>query len=401
MRILFVAMANSIHTARWISQLSETGWNLHLFPVDGDAIHPFIKHLTVHKFTRKTLSEVDPSIHISGIWPFSRGAGVIKRIIKHFWPAWEEQVWLLTRTIRTFQPDIIHSLEMQHAAYLTQLVKQQYLKQFPTWIYSCWGSDIYYFQQFEDHRERLTRVLRSCDFLFTDAKRDVQLAKRYGFRGEVLGTFPGAGGFMIDQMRSSVVEMTRPSSRKVIVVKSYHGWVHRPHIILKALERCRDELQGYTIIMYLANDQEIIKKMKQLSHRLGVEFEIFRHTTIHAEVLRLFVRARLSLASNISDGVPNSMLESMTMGAFPIQSDTGSTAEWIQHGVNGMLAAPEDVDGFALAIKTALTNDAMVDHAADMNLHVLKTRIDYSIVQPQVLEAYRKALRHERTTYAD
>ena len=34
MRVLFVAMADSIHTARWIRQLQGQGWDLHLFPVD-------------------------------------------------------------------------------------------------------------------------------------------------------------------------------------------------------------------------------------------------------------------------------------------------------------------------------------------------------------------------------
>ena len=34
MKILFVAMGNSIHLARWISQINDEGWDIHLFPTE-------------------------------------------------------------------------------------------------------------------------------------------------------------------------------------------------------------------------------------------------------------------------------------------------------------------------------------------------------------------------------
>jgi glycosyltransferase involved in cell wall biosynthesis len=367
-KILFIAMPQSIHTARWISQINKLEWEIHLFPsmpVNG-LVHPALTHTTIH-------------------FPFNRDLESEKHIEQFY-------AFKLKKLIKELQPDIIHSLEMQHAGYLTALVKKNYNGNFPVWMYSCWGSDIYYFQQFEDHKERITEVLVNCNFLFTDSKRDIYLAKEYGFTGEVLGTFPVAGGFKIDEMRS-VCTLKDPSERKIIVLKGYSAWVTRPcYVLLEALEQCKDVLQGYKIVVYLPWMKEIVKETDRLSRQLMVNFEIFPYTTVHSEVVKLFASARLALASSISDGVPNSMLEAMTMGAFPIQSDTVSTAEWIQHEVNGMLIAPEDVKGFASAIKKALTDDEMVDRAAEFNLQLLRERIDYSVVQPQVIEAYRKVL---------
>jgi len=37
MRILFVGLSQSIHTARWIDQITDQGWDLHLYPVHGDS----------------------------------------------------------------------------------------------------------------------------------------------------------------------------------------------------------------------------------------------------------------------------------------------------------------------------------------------------------------------------
>ena len=50
-KILFVAMAHSIHTARWVDQLLDREeWDLHLFPsMDvGGQIHPLFQHITIH-----------------------------------------------------------------------------------------------------------------------------------------------------------------------------------------------------------------------------------------------------------------------------------------------------------------------------------------------------------------
>ncbi|MBM3711898.1 MAG: hypothetical protein FJW56_00450, partial [Actinobacteria bacterium] len=46
MKLLIVAMANSIHTARWISLINDQGWDIYLFPVDFfTEVHPIIANL--------------------------------------------------------------------------------------------------------------------------------------------------------------------------------------------------------------------------------------------------------------------------------------------------------------------------------------------------------------------
>ena len=97
----------------------------------------------------------------------------------------------------------------------------------------------------------------------------------------------------------------------------------------------------------------------------------------------------MAIGVNATDGVPNAMLEAMTMGAFPLQSDTESTAEWITHGRNGLLVEPGDPAGIAKAIRRALSDDALVDQAAERNLHLVNDRLDLSTVKPQVIEMYR------------
>ena len=74
-----------------------------------------------------------------------------------------------------------------------------------------------------------------------------------------------------------------------------------------------------------------------------------------------------AIAVSISDGTPNTMLEAMAMGACPVQSDTGSTAEWIDNGENGLLVPPEDVGVIESAIRRVVSDDELVLRADRLN----------------------------------
>jgi glycosyltransferase involved in cell wall biosynthesis len=109
----------------------------------------------------------------------------------------------------------------------------------------------------------------------------------------------------------------------------------------------------------------------------------------HETILEHFGRARVAIGVNSTDGVPNAMLEAMTMGAFPVQSDTESTAEWITDGRNGLLVHSDDPADIAHAIRRALTDDVLVERAAELNAQLVTQRLDISVIKPRVLEMYQ------------
>jgi glycosyltransferase involved in cell wall biosynthesis len=57
------------------------------------------------------------------------------------------------------------------------------------------------------------------------------------------------------------------------------------------------------------------------------------------------------------EGLPVSILEAMACGLAVVATDTGGTAEIIEHGVNGLLCAPDDADALARMVRT-LRQDA-------------------------------------------
>jgi len=385
-------MANSVHTARWISQLGQEGWDVHLFPVSTRPLHPDLRDVTVHAAVRRSRPDLDRSVRQRGIcWPLPRGSVRLEWALEA--GRRTNRAARLARVISTIRPDIVHSMEMQHAAYLT-LESRGLLAgdRFPPWIYSCWGSDIFYFGRRPDHVERVRAVLAACDYLITDCDRDRHLAPELGFRGTFLGVFPGPGGFQIEQMRR-LRSPAPASTRHVIALKGYHDdrWVGRALIALEAIHRLSAELTEYKVVIYSA-EKNVRYAAEYIARTTGLRVSVLEESAPDV-IVALMGCARIAIGVNVSDGTPNSMLEAMIMGALPIQSDTISTQEWIRDGENGLLVAPEDPDDVERALRRALADDELVDRAERLNERLTDERVAYPVVAPRAVEAYRRVLR--------
>ena len=92
--------------------------------------------------------------------------------------------------------------------------------------------------------------------------------------------------------------------------------------------------------------------------------------------------------------MPNTLLESMTMGAFPIQSNPGKvTEEIIKNNINGLLIEnPEDIDEIKKIILLAILNSEMCKNASNLNFHFSKENLDYKIIKTKVIQMYEAIL---------
>ena len=72
------------------------------------------------------------------------------------------------------------------------------------------------------------------------------------------------------------------------------------------------------------------------------------------ELWDLFLRSEVSVSVSAHDGTPNSLLEAMACGCFPVVGDIESLREWITPGVNGLLVDPDQPQAVAEAVLLAL-----------------------------------------------
>jgi glycosyltransferase involved in cell wall biosynthesis len=391
LRVLFVAQAVSIHTARWISQLRDQGWDLHLFDMLGSLPHPELQGVTEYSMLRPhrvKLSSREPSyghpLFLEHGWdpfPLSLAGFFVRRMFRN-------RVGRLAKLIQSLRPDVIHSIELQTESYhLLSVADMLGGSLGAPWIVTTWGSDIFYFQKFPEHLEHIKRLLHACDYLVPDCARDEALARTYGFQGQVPLILPGSGGYRVGEMRKHMARGAA-SDRRLVVVKGYQGWAGRALAALRALEMTAEELSGHEVIVYAASPP-VEREVKALRRRSKLQIRTAPKMP-HRDLLALFGRARISIAVNATDGIPNAMLEAMTMGSFPIQSDTGSTSEWITHGQNGLLVDPDDLQGIADAIRRAIADDELVNRAAELNHCLILERLDIDVVLPKVIEMYAR-----------
>ncbi len=386
MRILVVAMSESIHTVRWLSQISDQGWHIHLFPsIDYGTAHPDFQHMTVYHSFYDIRQNRNKNVTFRGVPVLNRemtilGRGFLERFIPNY------RTRQLKRVIRKVNPHIIHSLEIQHAGYLTLEAAKTLRGPFPPWIVTNWGSDIYLFGRLSKHRPKIREVLAACDYYSCECQRDVSLAKDFGFQGTVLPVFPNAGGFDLEYI-SRLRATGKASSRRLIMLKGYQHWAGRALVGLRALERCSNLLGGYKVAVYSAHP-EVVIAAELFSISTGVPVTIVPDDTPNHEILHLHGQARISIGLSIGDAISTSLLEAIVMGSFPIQSLTSCADEWIENGENGIIVPPEDPEIVEHAIRQALTDDEMINRAEEINYSLAKEKLDEAILKPNAVEIY-------------
>ncbi len=383
MKILMVSMS-SIHFLRWTEQLKGSGHDVYWFDIrDGG---PTEKLSWVHKINGWRLK-----------YPNLKGRHFLKKrlpkLYEGFSPILENDAAMaFEKAVLEIQPDVVHSfaLYVACAPIFKVMKKYQNLK----WIYSSWGSDLYYFKEIEKYRQDIIRILPRIDYLFTDCKRDVSIAKRLGFEGTVLGTFPGGGGYDYAQYDNYV--KTPLNKRNMILVKGYQGRSGRCIEVLKALLQLEKELTPYQVFVFGADKEvEAFISNENMSQLINVKTYGIDDFLAHGSILRLMGEALLYIGNSNSDGMPNTLLEAIAQGAFPIQSNPGgASSEVITHNENGLLIEDcNDVEHIKKLVCQALLNPELIDKAFKINQLEIKPRFEIANIRKQVLQAYNTITR--------
>ena len=369
-KILFISMP-SVHVIRWIENLKDTSYELYWFDVLGRGKLETLD--SVHQYTNWKKRKIAT---IKGEYFLRKKAPLIYKKIVPFLEVTANEA--LEEIILEIQPDVIHSFEMQSCSYPILKTMQKYPN--IKWLYSCWGSDLYYYQQFSAHLKKIKRVLQRVDFLHTDCNRDFILAKKIGFIGKHVGVIPGGTGYKLAELEKYKLPV---EERKIILVKGYENEFGRGLNIIKALQQLKLD---YEIVVF-GSHINVINYI--IANKL--EFKVFdRHGLSHQELMELMGKSLLYIGNSISDGIPNTLLEALVMGAFPIQSNPGgATAEIVENGMNSFLIEnPESIMDIQNIILKFLSSPQLVKDAVKINCKLAQERLDYETNRVKVISIY-------------
>jgi hypothetical protein len=363
-KILIIGMADSIHTAHWIERIVNSDLEIHFFPSRKyRKIHPLLLDLK-DRFSNFRLLRAHPTPSIAPYW-------------NYFWDIstryfTNRKITQLRKLINSNNYDFIHALELQHAGYLILHFDFTSLKNTKL-IITNWGSDIYYFQNLPGHEQKLRRLLSKASRYSAECSRDYELATKLGFKGEFLPIIPNS--FSNEAAKGRFV---LASDRTQIIAKCYGEVFGLGSLIISAVESMLSESLKYNFFLYsVTSDLEelVVNLARKFPDRL--KFSTVRNSLSHKELLLEFSKSRVYLGASLSDGISTSFLESMTQGAFPIQTNTSCAADWIQKGCLGIAVKP-DLDSIIESLRVSLNDDELVNRAQAVNPLILEQHTNFN-----------------------
>ena len=369
MRILLVSM-NSIHFRRWTSQLEDSGHEVFWFDSKGAG---------------GKIKELDwVSQHSDWRLRVKKARYTIKKIPLLNTLNERKISIAFEKYLMEVKPDVVHSfvLYLSCAPIVEVMKKYNHIK----WIYSAWGNDLFFYQNYPEYRKEIDRILPHIDYMFADCQRDINLAYDLGFTGETLGVFPGGGGYHLDLINEPIKSI---SEREGILIKGYQGEKHRGLVVLKAIEKMDMNIP----ITFFSTDKILLDyyKASEKLQKTDITFYTADNGLTHKELCKKMNASLIYIGNNLSDGMPNTLLEAICFGAFPIQSNPGeASAEIISHGKNGLLIDDcEDTQEISTLIQQALSNTSLLKNAQEHNLE-LRDTLSYVSIRQGVLKQYTR-----------
>jgi glycosyltransferase involved in cell wall biosynthesis len=283
------------------------------------------------------------------------------------------------------KPDVVHSFAMQVAC----LPILEVMLKYPNihWMYSSWGSDVFYRKELGIQETDFQRVIKRINSYTSDCHRDYNTIQTLGFSGKFLGIFPGNGGISMGNF-----DTIKPKKeRKTIFIKVYDDGIGQGNKIIQSFDsKLIQKIKEYKLVLLGAN-QALEQLLKEEQFQCLQIMCIPKEQPIANEVvLELLNDSLLYIGNSLSDGMPNLLLEAMSRGAFPIQSNPGRvTEEVIVDGKNGFLIH----DSLSTAVIRAQihrffdTFDSLEEYQK-YNHDLIDKQFNRNHLQPKIQKAY-------------
>jgi glycosyltransferase involved in cell wall biosynthesis len=292
----------------------------------------------------------------------------------------------LQSLIDDLQPDLIHAMRIPYEGMAAALADRSPL------LVSVWGNDFTLHAPATRKLTRLTHLtLERADALHTDCRRDLSLAHDWGFDADKPGlVVPGAGGIQLDVFcPSSSGREFRGERATIINPRGLRAYV-RNDTFFRAIPLILAQKPGVRFICPAMQNQP---EAEEWASRLNVGDSLRLLPRLsRTEMAAALRRSEIMLSITEHDGTPNSLLEAMACGCFPIAGDIPSLREWINPGENGFLVDPGDPDALAEAIVRALDDLDLRNKAQKQNARLIAERAEYGRVMAQAADFYAQII---------
>lgn len=402
MRLLFVADGRSPIALSWIRHFIETRHEVHLL-----STYPCSPDLALASLSMLPLGTGGT---VGGSARRGERAGRAKGI--HFRNAlrhWLGPLLVLgargeaRRVATNLRPDLVHAMRIP----LEGMLAAEAGIRGPL-ILSVWGNDFTLHARSSPLMSWFTRrAVRRAAAIHVDCERDLRLARLWGFPpGKPSLVAPGNGGVRKEVFFPSDGDVASASFRQgnglralldaiprevpvVVNPRGFRAYV-RNDMFFKAAGLLKAKKPE---VVFLCPGMQGEPEAVQWIRRMQLEGSVHTLPMLSADgMAAVFRRAWISVSPSEHDGTPNTLLEAMACGCFPVAGDLESLREWIDPGINGLLADPRDPTLLASAMLQAVEDHALRARAKERNLQIIAERADYADVMRAAEGFYESAL---------
>lgn len=388
MRLLFVADGRSPIALNWIQYFVERGDEVHLA-----STYPCQPALALKRlyFTPVAFSEAKrSSTSLQSLSASSRGLGLRTAIRHHLGPLTiTRAARRLREAIQQTRPDLVHAMRIPFEA---MLAADAYAN--VPLLVSVWGNDFTLHAPASPLMRHYTRwTMQVADALHADCHRDIRLAQRWGFHADKPKlVIPGNGGIRRDIFYPPARPVEAPL---VINPRGFRAYV-RNDVFFRAIPLVLKEIPGARFLCAsMAGEGQAIQWVKELGIAHAVEL---LPAVPHAQMAGVLRRASVLVSPSVHDGTPNSLLEGMACGCFPIAGDLESICEWITPGENGFLVDATNPGRLAEAILKALASKDLRKQAAGLNIKRIAENGEYETCMRQAVNFYKSIINKAQST---
>ncbi len=302
----------------------------------------------------------------------------------------------LQEVVERIRPDILHAMRIPYEGMVASMAMNRIamdkrgMKK-PLLVISVWGNDFtLHARATPSIYHHTQQALLAADGLHTDCERDQRLAIELGFAAaKPKIVLPGGGGVQIDTFYPAEVEDKAGGNNQPVTIinpRGFRAYVRNDtffHAIPLVIEKSPDE---HFICPAMRPEAQAEKWVRELG--IGEKVDLLPAQS-RQQMADLFRQAQITVSVTTHDGTPNTLLEAMACGSFPIVGDIEALREWITHGVNGLLVDPGDPKALAEAILLAISQPNLRKQARDRNLQLVRERAEYGKIMQAAEEFYR------------
>ena len=406
-RICAIADGRSPIARNWLSHLTASGREVHListFPCESTGLGVASVNVVPIVFARfaggaRAAATASPAER------GKLGARVRARVVPAVFPTVfgrlgpvevRRHVARVRALLDAIAPDVVHAMRIPFEG----IVAAEALEgtALPL-VVSIWGNDLELWAARYRGVARLTRrVLRRATALHADCRRDLDLATAaYGWDasrpGAVLPSNGGIRSSLFQRAPADADVLARlgiPRDRPIVLnARGFRTYVRNDTFFASIPRVLAHHPDAVFVAGGMADDARALAPLAAL----GVEAAVRLLPVVSpADMAQLFRAAEIAVSPSVFDGTPNTLLEAMACGAFPVVGDIASVREWVVDGENGLLHDPASPDDMARAIVRALDDDGLRARAAAHNSAEIAERADIDRVMLRVEALYAAAI---------